>query len=316
MQIVCLDGHTLNPGDLSWERVEALGDLTVYDHTTTALLVERAQDADILLTNKVALARASLEQLPKLKLIGVLATGYNVVDVQAARERDIPVCNVPAYGTASVAQMVFAQILNFAQHVAHHAGTVKDGRWARTPHFCYWDYPLVELSGLTMGVVGYGRIGRATAALAQAFGMQVLVYKAKTGENDTDVTPVDLDTLFRQSDFISLHIPLTPVTRGMVNADLLATMKKTAFIINTSRGEIVDEAALSAALERGQIAGAGLDVLMVEPAAPDNPLLGIDTCVITPHIAWATTAARTRLMNAIADNIAAFIAGMPINVIN
>lgn len=316
MNIVCLDGHTLNPGDLSWDSVRALGEFTVYDRTPTTLLVERAKDADIILTNKVTVSRTSLEQLPNLKLIGVLATGYNVVDIEAAREKGVPVCNVPTYGTASVAQMVFAHMLNFTQHVAHHAATVKEGRWAKISDFCYWDYPLIELSGLTMGIVGFGRIGRATAALATAFGMRVLAYNVSATETDANVMLTDLDTLFSQSDFISLHVPLTPETEGMVNAGLLAQMKKTAFIINTSRGPIINEADLCAALKQGQIAGVGLDVLEVEPADAQNPLLEMDNCVITPHIAWATSAARARLMQTCVDNIAAFIAGKPMNVVN
>jgi glycerate dehydrogenase len=316
MNIVCLDGHTLNPGDLSWESIQAFGDFTVYDRTPAALIVERAKDADIILTNKVAVSRESLEQLPNLKLISVLATGYNVVDIEAAREQGIPVCNVPTYGTESVAQMVFAHILNFTQHVAHHAETVKEGRWAKSSDFCYWDYPLIELNGLTMGIVGFGRIGRATAAVAHAFGMKILAYDVFITETDASATLTDLDTLFSQSDFISLHMPLTPETQGMVNAGLLSKMKKTAFLVNTSRGPIINEADLHAALERGAIAGAGLDVLEVEPAEPHNPLLEQDSCVITPHISWATSAARTRLMQTTADNIKAFVEGKPVNVVN
>ena len=316
-RIIVLDGHTLNPGDLSWDGVRALGDLDLYDHTPDELIVERAADADILLTNKVVIGPEIMDQLPKLKLIGVLATGYNIVDVEAARERDISVCNVPTYGTQSVAQMVFAHLLEFAQHVGHHARTVKEGRWSESDDFCYWDYPLVELMDLTLGIVGYGRIGRTVAGIAVAFGMKVLAYDAYVSEcDDPNVTFTDLDTLFSCSDAITLHTPLTPETEHMVNARLLGKMKKTAFLINTSRGPLIDEADLLVALREGQIAGAGLDVLEVEPPAVDNPLFALDNCHVTPHISWATQSARGRLMGTTVGNIAAFIKGAPQNVVN
>lgn len=317
MRIVVLDGHTLNPGDLSWDGLEALGACEIYDRTPPDEVVGRAKDAEIVLTNKTVLSREVIEQLPKLKYIGVLATGYNIVDTQAARQRNIPVTNVPTYGTRSVAQMVFAHLLNLTQHVAHHAQTVVDGRWTAGDDFCYWDYPLVELAGQTMGVVGFGRIGQATAQLAGAFGMKVLA-------TDTAVPPavpegveiVGLDTLLRRSDVVSLHCPLTPETQELVNRDRLAMMKTSAFLINTSRGPLVDEQALAEALNSGRLAGAGLDVLSIEPPVPENPLLAAKNCFVTPHIAWATKAARERLLGTVVENLKAFLAHRPQNVVN
>lgn len=317
MKIVCLDGHTLNPGDLSWDAVRAFGEFELYDYTEPEQTVERAKDADIILTNKVIISRAIMDQLPKLKMISVLATGYDIIDTRAAHEKGIPVCNVPSYGSTSVAQMVFAHILNFTQHTAYHAETVKQGRWLQTKDFCYWDYPLIELDGKTMGIVGFGRIGRSTAKIAKGFGMKVLAHDIfVTKCDDENVTLTDLETVFRESDFISLHTLLTDQTRGMVNADLLGKMKKTAFIVNTSRGPVINEADLYQALKGGQLAGAGLDVSSVEPTGPGNPLLELDNCVITPHISWATAAARGRLMQTTADNIEAFLAGKPIHVVS
>lgn len=317
MKIVVLDGHTLNPGDLSWDAVKALGEFELYDHSPDDLVVERAKGAQVILTNKVVLSREIMAQLPDLGFIGVLATGHNIVDVEAAREKNIPVTNVPTYGTQSVAQMVFAHLLNLTQHVAHHSDTVKEGRWTRSPDFCYWDFPLVELAGLTMGIVGFGRIGRTVAGLAKAFGMKVLAYDAYVKDSgDPQVQMVDLDTLFAQSDVITLHCPLTPETENLVNVQRLEQMKPTAFVINTSRGAVVDNAALSEALNAGKIAGAGLDVLEVEPPPMSNPLMTAKNCYITPHISWATRSARARLMNTVAENIKAWMAGQPQNVVN
>jgi glycerate dehydrogenase len=316
LTIVVLDGHTLNPGDLSWDRLEGLGQTTIYDQSGPDEVQERAKDAEIAITNKSLLPENVISALPKLQYIGVLATGYNVVDLDSAKERGIPVTNIPTYGTRSVAQMVFAHILNFTQHVAHHAGTVCDGRWACCPEFCYWDHPMVELDGLTMGIVGYGRIGQATGQLASAFGMKVLAHDAYPVEAPATTRMVDLETIFRESDFVSLHCPLTSENEKMVNPERLALMKPTAFLINTARGPLVDEAALAAALSTGQIAGAGLDVLTVEPPVADHPLYGLKNCVITPHIAWATRAARARLLNTAVDNLEAFLAGNPQNVVN
>lgn len=317
MNIVVLDGHTLNPGDLSWAGLEALGECTVCDRTAPELTVERCRDAEAVLTNKVVLGRAELAQLPRLRYIGVLATGYNIVDVAAARERGIVVANIPAYGTRSVAQTTFAHLLELTQHVGHHAQTVRDGRWTQSKDFCYWDFPLVELEGLTLGLVGFGRIGRAVAEVALAFGMKVLAHTRSGGPGEVaGVTMTDLETVFRKSDVVSLHCPLTTENKGLVNAARLSLMKPTAFLINTSRGPLVNEADLAAALNAGQIAGAGLDVLAIEPPRPDNPLLTAKNCLITPHIAWATAAARRRLMDIAINNLRAFIAGTPVNQVN
>lgn len=329
MHIVVLDGYTLNPGDLSWDELEALGTCEVYDRTPGDAIVPRARDAEIVLTNKVVLSREVIEQLPKLRYVGVLATGHNIVDSQAARQRNIPVTNVPTYGTQSVAQMAFAHLLNLAQRVGHHAETVVQGRWAAAEDFCYWDYPLVELAGLTMGIVGFGRIGQAAARLALAFDMKVLACDPamapgcrSVGGQDVPANShhgmqiVDLDTLFRLSDVVSLHCPLTSETQQLVNQDRLALMKPSAFLINTSRGPVIDEQALAEALNSGRIAGAGLDVLSCEPPRPDNPLLRARNCFITPHLAWATKAARERLLRAVVENVRAFINGTPQNVVN
>jgi len=317
MKIVVLDGYTLNPGDLSWDDLKALGECAIYDRTPAEQTVPRAKAAQIVLTNKVVLDRETIEQLPEMKYIGVLATGYNVVDVEAARERGIPVTNVPTYGTDSVAQMVFAHLLNLTQHVAHQAQTVRDGRWAESPDFCYWDYPLIELKDLTLGIVGYGRIGRATGRLGRAFGMKIIAHDvAVKPEEHPDMEFVEVDEVFRRADVVTLHCPLTPQTENLVNAERLALMKPTAFLINTSRGPVVDQRALADALNAGRLAGAGLDVLAVEPPERDNPLLTAKNCYITPHIAWATRSARARLMQTVVDNVTAFLEGRPQNVVN
>ena len=317
MKIVVLDGFTLNPGDLSWSELEALGDCQVFDRTPPELTMERSKDVEILLTNKTVLDAEIIGKLPRLQYIGVLATGYNVVDIEYARPKNIPVCNIPTYGTKSVAQMVFAHILHMTQQVHYHAETVKAGRWSSAIDFCYWDFPLVELDGLTMGIVGYGRIGKATAALAQAFGMNVVAYDEYVqASGETGVEFVSLDKLFSESDVVSLHCPLLPETEKIVNADRIKLMKKTALLINTSRGPLVDEEALAAALNAGQIAGAGVDVVSTEPIREDNPLLAAKNCYITPHIAWGTKSARSRLMNTAIDNVRVFLDGTPQNVVN
>jgi glycerate dehydrogenase len=315
MQIVVLDGHTLNPGDLSWADLEALGRCKVYERTPPDEIVSRAAEAEIVLTNKAALSRETIGRLPQLRYIGVTATGYNIVDVAAARERNIPVCNVPDYAAQSVVQMVFAHLLNFTLHVADHARGVAAGRWSRSPDFAYWDFSLIEVAGLTMGVVGFGRIGRATAQVALAMGMKVLACDKVTAAF-AGVGFVGLDELLRQSDVVSLHCPLMPETHHLVNAERLALMKRSAYLINTGRGPLVDEAALAAALRAGQIAGAGLDVLSSEPPPADHPLLTAPNCQITPHIAWATRAARKRLLDVTVSNVRAFLAGTPQNVVN
>lgn len=315
-RIAVLDSYTLNPGDLSWERLEALGSCTFYERTPSDLVVERSRDAEIVITNKALLPRAVICELPKLRYIGVTATGCNNVDLEAARERNIPVTNVPIYGTRSVAQMAFAHVLNLTQRVAHHAQAVRDGSWASAVDWCFWDYPLVELEGATMGIIGFGRIGQATARLGHAFGMRILAYDVLPVEVPEFVLRVDLKTVFCESDFLSLHCPLTAENDKLVNAERLSWMKPTAFLINTSRGPLVDEEALAAALNADRLAGAGLDVLRVEPPGMDNPLFSAKNCYVTPHIAWATRASRGRLLGAVIDNVAAFLQGQPKNVVN
>ncbi|MDP6635187.1 MAG: D-2-hydroxyacid dehydrogenase [Phycisphaerae bacterium] len=317
MKIVVLDGHALNPGDLSWEALEALGDCTVYDRTDDSQTVDRASGADILLTNKTVLSAEMLEQLPDCKYIGVLATGFNIVDIQAAAARNIVVANVPTYSTQSVAQMVFAHVLNLTQHVGDHSRTAREGKWTASPDFCYWDYPLIELAGKTMGIIGLGRIGRATARLAAAFGMKVIGYDNNPEALEAaECRRVELDELFATSDVVTLHCPLTDDTMDIINAERLEVMKPTAFLINTSRGPLVDQQALADALNNDRIAGAGLDVLCTEPPPADNPLLGAKNCYITPHIAWATREARARLMNTAIENVKAFLGGVAQNVVN
>jgi glycerate dehydrogenase len=316
MRIVILDGFTLNPGDLSWAELEALAPCEIYDRSEGGELAQRAAGREILLTNKTIINRSLIGQLTHLKYIGVLATGTDVVDVKAARERGIPVTNVPAYGTASVAQTTFALLLELTQNVGHHSHSVHLGRWTQCKDFSYWDRPLVELDGLTMGIVGFGRIGRAVAELAGAFGMSVLCAKYSAAATPQFVRTADLETVFRQSDVVSLHCPLKPETRHLVNAERLSWMKASAFLLNCSRGALVDEAALAEALNKGLIAGAGLDVLSVEPPSAGNPLLAAKNCFITPHLAWATRAARARLMKVAVDNVRAFLNGHPQNVVN
>lgn len=314
-KIVVLDGYALNPGDLSWDALHAIGDVTIHNRSTPEEVLVRAANADAVLTNKALLARETIAQLPNLKYIGVLATGYNIVDIAAAAEQNISVTNVPIYGTNSVAQMVFAHVLNLTQRVAHHASGVTDGRWAANADWCFWDFPLCELEGATMGIVGLGRIGSAVARIANAFGMQVVATTRTPKEVPDYITLTDTESLFRDSDVISLHCPLTDETENLVNAERLALMKSTAFLINTGRGPLIDEAALVTALNEEQIAGAGLDVLCVEPPTGDHPLFHAKNCYVTPHIAWATKAARARLMQTAVDNLASFLSGQPQNVV-
>ena len=314
-KIVVLDGHTLNPGDLSWDALGELGDLTVHDRTPPEQVTARAMGAEIVFTNKSLVPAEAIESLPQLRYIGVLATGYNVVDIAAAGARNIPVTNTPAYGTASVAQMTFALILELTQQPALHDDSVHAGDWSECLDFCYWKKPLVELDGLTLGLVGYGEIGQAVARLGRAFGMKILVH-TRTVREEPDTRFVDCETLFAEADVVSLHCPLTNENQGFVNAQLLSQMKPTAFLINTARGPLVVEAALAKALNEKQIAGAATDVLSVEPPPADNPLFGAKNIIITPHIGWATRAARERLMNIAADNLRAFLKGTPQNVVN
>jgi glycerate dehydrogenase len=308
-RIVVLDGHALNPGDLSWSGLEALGRCTIHPRTPAAEILRVSQDADVLLTNKTPLSAETIAQLPRIRFIGVLATGYNVVDVQAARARKIPVSNVPAYGTASVAQHTIALLLELARNCGHHAQTVRDGRWSRNVDWCYWDTPQVELEGLTIGIVGSGRIGEAVAKIAEALGMKIARATRQGGK-------AELERVLRSADVVSLHCPLTDATKHLINRDSLGWMKPSAFLINTSRGPLIDEPALAQALNDGKLAGAALDVLSIEPPASDNPLLAAKNCLITPHLAWATVAARSRLMQTAVDNVRAFLAGSPKNVVN
>lgn len=313
-KIVVLDGYAMNPGDLSFAGLEALGNCTVYDFTRPEEVIPRAQEAEMVLTNKTRLTAESIAALPKLEYIGVLATGYNNVDIGAARQRGIVVSNVPAYSTASVAQLAFAHILNITMQVQHHSEEVHKGRWMRNRDFCFWDNTLIELEGKTIGLVGFGHTGQATAAIALGFGMKVLAYTSKPQDRLPEgVRSVSMDELFRSSDIVSLHCPLTPDTRGLVNAERIAQMKPTAILINTSRGPVVDERALADALNAGRLYAAGVDVLSSEPPKEDNPLLTAKNCYITPHIAWATKEARERLMAITTENVRAFLAGHPIN---
>lgn len=315
MKIVVLDGYTLNPGDLSWSGLEKLGDLTVYDRTPSDKVFERARGAEIILTNKVPVTGGTMDRLPGLEYIGVLATGYNIVDAQAARERGVIVTSVPAYGTRSVAQMTFALLLELAHRTGHHAETVGEGRWSGSDDFCYRDYPLTELDGLTIGLVGLGRIGKAAAGIASAFGMKVIAHDPFVSEPG-DIKLTGMDFLLKTSDVISLHCQLTGSNTNLINSGTLAMMKPSAFLINTARGQLVDEKALADALNAGRLAGAGLDVLAKEPPEPGNPLLKAKNCIITPHISWATGAARKRLMETAVSNVRAFLSGKPDNVVN
>ena len=317
MRIVVLDGYTLNPGDLSWQQFESLGECVVYDRTPVGETVARSMGVEMLFTNKTVLSSDMINQLPDLEYIGVLATGYNIVDIEAAAERRIPVTNVPEYGTQSVAQMVFAHLLNFSHHVAEHSASVRRGAWSQSKDFCFWEHPLMELSGRTMGIVGLGRIGAAVATAASAFGMDVLAHDPMLdSERRHGLVLTDIKTVFRDSDVVSLHCPLTESNHGFVNAELLGLMKQSAFLINTSRGPLVDETALADALNQGTIAGAGIDVLAEEPPAADCPLLTANHCYLTPHIAWATLEARRRLVRTAFENAEAFLQGNKIHVVN
>lgn len=323
MKIVVLDGYTLNPGDLSWDSLQALGDVTVYDRTTSdpkeaALILERIGDAQAVFTNKTPLTRDILDKAPSVKFIGVMATGFNVVDTVAAKEKGIPVCNVPIYGTAAVAQTAIALLLELCHHVGEHNRAVQAGEWSKCLDYCFWDYPLIELDGKTMGIIGLGRIGKRTARLAQALGMQVLAYDEIQDQSvvcDT-LRYTTLDELLAQSDVIALHCPQTPANTGIINKDSIAKMKDGVMIINNSRGPLIVEEDLVAALESGKVAGAGLDVVPVEPLPASSPLLGAKNCIITPHLSWAPLASRSRLLDVAVENLKAFQGGKPINVVN
>ena len=316
MKIVVLDGYAANPGDISWDDMKALGSLTVYDRTAPEEVIRRSEDADAILTNKVVLSAETLSQLPHLRYVGVLATGYNVVDVDAAHQRGIVVTNIPAYSTDSVAQLTFAHLLNITNRVDHYATMNRQGRWTQSPDFVYWDTPLIELSGKKMGIVGLGNIGKKVAALAQQFGMEVFAMTSKNGSDlPQGIQKTTFEGLLAVSDVLSLHCPLTPQTHHLINAEALTHIKPGAILINTGRGPLVDEQAVADALKDGRLQAYCADVLSVEPAKADNPLLGCPNAFLTPHIAWATKEARKRLMQIAVDNVRAFIAGEPQNMV-
>jgi glycerate dehydrogenase len=315
MNIVILDGYTLNPGDQDWAPIQKLGNVTIYDRSAKDEIVERAGNAEILLVNKVVLSGETLAQLPNVRYIGVMATGFNNIDTDAARKQGITVTNVKAYGPASVAQQTFALLLAIVNRVETHSQSVFNGDWVASPDFCYWKTPLTELAGKTMGLIGLGDIGSQVAKIALAFGMKVIAYRKHPVPVD-DIQMVSLDEIFRESDIISLHCPLTDETREIINAESLSKMKPGAIVLNTGRGPLIQESDLAEALANGTIAGAGLDVLSVEPPKPDNPLLSAPNCVITPHVAWATFEARRRLLQMVADNLAHFQNGDPRNVVS
>ncbi len=319
MKIVILDGYTENPGDLSWEGFEALGELTVYDRTTDhSQIVERIGDAEVVYTNKTPITKGTIAACPNLKYIGVLATGYNVVDVNAAKEAGVMVTNIPTYGTDAVAQYAIALLLELCHHIGEHSDCVKKGDWTNNADWCFWNHPLIELAGKTMGIIGFGRIGQRTAAIAQALGMKVLAYDSyKNAALESETCKyAELDEVLAQADVISLHCPLFPETQGMINKDNIEKMKDGVMIINSSRGPLIVEEDLRDALNSGKVAGAALDVVSTEPIQMDNPLLSAKNCVITPHIAWAPKESRQRLMNIAVDNLKAFVAGKPENVVN
>jgi glycerate dehydrogenase len=317
MKIVVLDGYALNPGDLSWDEFKKFGEIVVYERTSAKEMENHAADADVLLTNKTPVRKDVIDQLHNLKFIGVLATGYNIIDVSAATKRGIIVSNIPGYGTYSVAQLTFALLLELCHRTQRHSDSVHEGKWARSKDWCYWDYPLVELAEKTIGVIGFGSIGQKVGDMATAFGMNILG-SARTKSDQShreNFRWVDTPELLEKSDVVSIHCPLTPETKGLINSKSLASMKKSAFLLNTSRGPIIVDEDLAAALNNGVIAGAGIDVLSAEPPHADNPLLTAKNCIITPHIAWATKEARTRLMAMALNNLNAFVNGTPANVV-
>ncbi len=317
MKIVILDGNAVNPGDLSWEMFEPFGSVTVYQRSEYAQAAQRIADADIVMTNKTPITEELLEACPNIRLICVLATGYNVVDCEAAKKRGIPVCNVPDYGTNAVAQFTFSLLLELCNRVGHHDDWVHGGGWANCPDFCYWDTPQMELYGKTLGIIGFGRIGRAVGRIARAMGMNVIAYnRSRHPEGEVIGTYVDLDTLLASSDIISLHCPLTPDNAGMINADTLSKMKDGAILLNTARGALLNEQDVADALVSGKLRGAALDVVSKEPIDADNPLLSAPNCIITPHMAWAPIESRKRILACTLASIKAFLAGNPINTVN
>ncbi len=317
-KIVILDGYTTNPGDLSWDGLLALGELTVYERTPHDKVIERIGDADIVYTNKTPITRATLDACPSIKMVSVLATGYNIVDYVACKEKGIPVTNIPTYGTAAVGQFAIALLLEICHHIGHHSKAVAQGRWETNPDWCFWDYPLIELDGKTMGIIGFGRIGQATGKIAKTLGMKVLAndsFKSETGKLIADEY-VDLDTLLKESDIIALHCPLFPETEGIINKANIAKMKDGVIILNNSRGQLVVEKDLADALNSGKVYAAGVDVVSSEPIKSDNPLLKAKNCIITPHISWAPKESRSRLMDIAVENLKQFLAGTPINIVN
>lgn len=317
MKIVILDGYTENPGDLSWEGFEALGEVVIYDRTPAELTAERIGDAEAVITNKTPITAETLEKCPQVRYIGVLATGYNVVDVDAAAKKNIPVCNIPTYGTTAVAQMVFALLLEICHHVGAHSAAVKNGDWTNNEDWCFWNYPLIELAGKTMGIIGFGRIGKAAGRLAKAFGMKILAFDEHEDEEGREIAEyVSLDELYAQSDVISLHCPLFPSTKGMINKENIAKMKDGVILINTSRGPLVVEEDLAEALRNKKVYAAGCDVVSTEPISADNPLLGCYNSILTPHIAWAPKESRKRLMDIAVDNLKSFVEGTVKNAVN
>ena len=317
MKIVILDGHAVNPGDLSWDFLNQFGDVTVYERTQSDEVAARIGDADIVLTNKSPINEEILNACPNIKLVCVLATGYNVVDCEATKMRGIPVCNVPDYGTAAVAQFTFALLLDLCHKVAHHAQTVRDGKWCDCPDFCYWDTPQMELAGKTLGIIGFGRIGRAVGKIANAFGMKVIAYNRSQCEEGKAIgSYVNLEKLLTSADIISLHCPLTAENTGMINSDAIAKMKDGAILINTARGPLVDESAVTAALESGKLRGFACDVISAEPMKENNPLKNAPNCIVTPHMAWAPIESRMRIQDCTQRSIQAFLDGHPINTVN
>ena len=320
MKIVVLDGYTENPGDLSWSGLEALGEVTVYDRTSyvdAPIIAERIGDAEIVVLNKTPITKATIDACPNMKMIAVLATGYNVVDYDYAKEKGIPVCNVPTYGTASVGQYAIALLLEVCHHIGHHSKTVFEGKWQNHIDWCYWDYPLIELADKTAGIIGFGRIGQTTGRIAKALGMNVIAYDLYPNESGKAIAEyVDLETVLAQSDVLFLHCNLTPENTGLINKDNIAKMKDGAILINNSRGQLIDEQDVTDALNSGKLAAAGLDVVYSEPIKADNPLLGAKNCIITPHMSWGAKEARQRIMNITVDNVKAYIDGAPVNVVN
>lgn len=318
MKIVILDGYTLNPGDLTWDELKKLGDVVIYDRTPAEKVVERAEGAEVVFTNKTPVGEEALNNLHSLKYIGVLATGYNIVNTEAAKARGVIVSNVPGYGTASVVQMTFALLLELCLHVQQHSEAVREGRWSRSADFCFWDYPLVELAGKTLGIIGFGSIGQKVGDVATAFGMNIIGNSRSHPDQShcKNFRWAEVPELLQQSDVITIHCPLLPETKGLINKHSLKSMKSSAFLLNTSRGPIIVDEDLADALNNGVIAGAGIDVLSVEPPVIDNPLFSANNCIITPHIAWATKEARIRLMDTAVNNLSAFINGSPVNVVN